>query len=51
MEAGALTDSKTEMTAVATHPDNAGPSGTRSSKSYLTDYSKARPDKFTTTFE
>lgn len=35
------------MPALATHPDEAGPSGTRSGKSYLKNYSKSRPNEST----
>lgn len=35
------------MPALATHPDEAGPSRTRSGKSYLKNYSKSRPNEST----
>lgn len=35
-----LTDSEIETTTITTHPDEAGPSSTQSSKNYLKDYTR-----------
>lgn len=40
-----MTYSETEMTAMATHSNEASPSGTWSGKSYLKNYSNVGPDE------
>lgn len=45
--ANALTELEVEASAMAAHLDEAGPSGTRSSKTYLEDHLKVGPNKAT----